>query len=694
MVSSCDSQVTLQLAELEPKLKYLKRQMGRLAQREQWEQEYKGIAQQYYNHQWNVQQKRLDSLKTQEQELKQQITGVQETLGALQLSFSTLEHSSSETNRRSQEWELSRSLNDLYRQQRETLSQISLIEGRLELALEKQGQAHISWITRRIEDIQVLQQELVRQKEAIASQQASLQEEINLLTAQKDTMSALRKEKEAALSPLSTDKVLMETIHDLEALTASRTVLAQESETLERLTQFIQSLYEKIDVMAGRFASLKSAPTHNESIRVELHTLDKEYSVIVSSLEQSRVQFQVAHERLESITTQEITAQREAEKLQGELLYYGSDDKKERDQTLNNEKEKAQSSLAQINKNITDLETQIADVRAHENVSRTQVFTLQKEIQSVQEKLRDVEHRFSLNQVECAKYNAHRDDLLEKLCEDLSVLPDTRLELREQIESVSSVLGFDSNYELPQGSEHERMMYQLKNKLASIGLIDQEEVSEYEEVKNTMDFLQTQLDDLFKARTSLEGAIVELDTLIKTQFESSMKHINRSFNEYFQEVFRGGTATLILHKETPSVEAENETLPEGDEEEKKSYQDEIAGVEIQATPPGKKLQSISFLSGGEKALTSIALICAIMAHNPSPFVVLDEVDAALDESNAHRFSYILTQLSHKTQFIVVTHNRVTMHIAQRLYGVTMGGDGVSSVVSLDIDGVTDILNKR
>jgi chromosome segregation protein len=111
----------------------------------------------------------------------------------------------------------------------------------------------------------------------------------------------------------------------------------------------------------------------------------------------------------------------------------------------------------------------------------------------------------------------------------------------------------------------------------------------------------------------------------------------------------------------------------------------LAGIEIQATPPGKKIKSISMLSGGERALTAIALICAIINSNPSPFVILDEVDAALDEANSERLAKILDELSHKTQFIVITHNRASMRRANILYGVTMGDDGVSKLLSIKLE---------
>jgi chromosome segregation protein len=158
-------------------------------------------------------------------------------------------------------------------------------------------------------------------------------------------------------------------------------------------------------------------------------------------------------------------------------------------------------------------------------------------------------------------------------------------------------------------------------------------------------------------------------------------------------LFVGGKAQLILDiKEVPlnkKVNGDNEEIGEDVEEEevktKKQY-----GIEIMATPPGKKLSGINMLSGGEKALTSIALICAIIANNPSPFVVLDEVDAALDEANSIRLAEILGELSDKTQFIAITHNRATMHQAKIIYGITMGDDGISNLLSMNFDEADEI----
>lgn len=211
-----------------------------------------------------------------------------------------------------------------------------------------------------------------------------------------------------------------------------------------------------------------------------------------------------------------------------------------------------------------------------------------------------------------------------------------------------------------------------------------------------------------KAIHSLERIIKELDLTIREKFDKEFKVISIKFEEYFKVLFNGGSAKIVKIMEGDSELEEDgeEAVNKGENIKVNSTSDNVnknnvilkkirflkkhnatglAGIEIQATPPGKKIRSISMLSGGERALTAIALICAIISANPSPFVVLDEVDAALDEANSERLSKILDNLSHKTQFIIITHNRATMRRANILYGVTMKEDGVSRLLSIKLE---------
>jgi len=221
----------------------------------------------------------------------------------------------------------------------------------------------------------------------------------------------------------------------------------------------------------------------------------------------------------------------------------------------------------------------------------------------------------------------------------------------------------------------------LRSQLEWIGGIDPETLKEYEETKQRFEELAVQTEDLKQAMTSLETVIAELDKTIKDRAETSFQLLDREFNNYFKKLFGGGEAKLL------EIAPELEVDEDGNEIEQ-DLDGRAVGIDILATPPGKRLKSVTLLSGGERALISIALICAIMATNPSPFVVLDEVDAALDESNSRKFADIVDGLADRTQFVVVTHNRATMNQAHVLYGVTMGDEGVSKLLSVKLEEVS------
>ena len=232
----------------------------------------------------------------------------------------------------------------------------------------------------------------------------------------------------------------------------------------------------------------------------------------------------------------------------------------------------------------------------------------------------------------------------------------------------------------------------LKRQLELIGGIDPEAVKDYQETSQRYNFLNEQSQDLKKTLAQLEKAVDDLQITIKKHFDQSFNQINIQFDKYFKLLFGGGKAELIKLFESaqsaPGGPSGEESARGGDEAMtiKTANNKEVAlvGVDIQATPPGKKIKNMNMLSGGERAMTSIALICAIIASNPSPFVILDEVDASLDEANSIKFAEILDKLSEKSQFIVITHNRYSMQKAKALYGVTMTGDGVSQLLSVKL----------
>jgi chromosome segregation protein len=248
--------------------------------------------------------------------------------------------------------------------------------------------------------------------------------------------------------------------------------------------------------------------------------------------------------------------------------------------------------------------------------------------------------------------------------------------------------------ELP---EAERRILRLRGELLAIGEIDEAVVKEATEAEERHAFLTRELEDLTVAVRDLKNLIRELDHRIHEDFKSAFRSINDEFNNYFRLMFGGGKAKLKLvtpkSKEDIAVAeviaagadaAGEEAVPESEEHEEDPELQ--AGIEVDLSLPRKRITSLEMLSGGEKSLVSIAALFALIAVSPPPFLVLDEVDAPLDEQNARRFAELVKSFAEKSQFVIVTHNRATMEAADVLYGVTMGDDGVSKVLSLKLEG--------
>ena len=203
----------------------------------------------------------------------------------------------------------------------------------------------------------------------------------------------------------------------------------------------------------------------------------------------------------------------------------------------------------------------------------------------------------------------------------------------------------------------------LKDQIKKLGDVNVNAIEDFKNLMERYQFLKTQHDDLVEAEKTLEGIIVELDSAMRKQFQEKFAEIGREFDKVFKELFGGGKGTLELMDQEDILEA---------------------GIRIIAQPPGKKLQNMMQLSGGAKALSAIALLFAIQNLKPSPFCLLDEIEAALDENNVARFAKYLHKLTKSTQFIVITHRRGTMEKADRLYGITMQEKGVSTLVSVNL----------
>ena len=244
--------------------------------------------------------------------------------------------------------------------------------------------------------------------------------------------------------------------------------------------------------------------------------------------------------------------------------------------------------------------------------------------------------------------------------------------------------------ELP---EIEQRIFRLRGDLASIGDVDAALVKEASDTETRYQFLKTESEDLEKAVVDLARLMRDLSEKIRTEFDASLYKINDAFNEFFGVMFGGGSAKLkVMALDLPEVEniSEEERGTEKDKPEQEEEVDERisemdGGIAIEVKLPRKKTTSLDMLSGGERSLVGIATLFAMISVSPPPFLVLDEIDAALDERNARRFADMVKDFSKRTQFIIVTHNRTTMEAAEILYGVTLAEDGTSKIVSIKLE---------
>ncbi len=268
-------------------------------------------------------------------------------------------------------------------------------------------------------------------------------------------------------------------------------------------------------------------------------------------------------------------------------------------------------------------------------------------------------------------------------------------EVREAIALGISVTGWDDGA-IPQGAlmaedrpaqeKRRRELERLKIKIEEAGVGNGEAVArEFKQTKEREEFLARELVDLEESALKLKDIIVDLERTIDERFSAGLKQINAALGGFFTKLFGGGHAKLFIEEPRRARKGTDDVVDDGGEEEFEGEDELHAGLSIDVSLPRKKIRGLEALSGGERALTSIALIFSMTQVNPPPFLILDETDAALDEANSRRYADMIRELGTKSQLIVITHNRATMSAAGELYGVTMGQDGVSKLLSVKLE---------
>ena len=440
---------------------------------------------------------------------------------------------------------------------------------------------------------------------------------------------------------------------------------------------------EKAEEIRGGYEQINR---DKEQIRRQMLEIRQDHEQITRELESSRQDEQELESFIEEKQAELDQWKEEETKLTRELeeirLQASSLDQKNRfdqenlnrlnseTQTLENEQKSIYESLAHSSEEmeqkkltIQELKTEAANSGIQAQEAKLQLEKWQKEKEERNgkhkeffEKRDQLSGQIGLLDKECFRLKSQMDKLEESreerisyMWEEYEITPNNALSYRKE--------------ELTDLPEMKKQVAQIKEEIRRLGSVNINAIEDYKDLLERHTFLSGQYNDLITAEKTLEQIIQELDEGMRKQFTEKFAEIQREFDKAFKELFGGGKGTLELDEEADILEA---------------------GIRITSQPPGKKLQNMMQLSGGEKALTAIALLFAIQNLKPSPFCLLDEIEAALDDSNVGRFAGYLQKLTKNTQFIIITHRRGTMNAADRLYGITMQEKGVSTLVSVDL----------
>jgi chromosome segregation protein len=392
---------------------------------------------------------------------------------------------------------------------------------------------------------------------------------------------------------------------------------------------------------------------------------EAEAAEATGKLTKLRHDFQVFQERVvarreELATMSERLASAEAVewRLSDELVQAGQRAASLRQQhgALLQEKAELEAACEQLAKQVGDLrnekerlQAQKAGLEQEWQEARSRTGKIDEELRGKRLSLDDLRAERSQRQIERARNDADRDYLRQTCVSELNAQPEELIAQESELLVGENLVAAETSYN------------EMKARAEAMGPVNMMALDEYRECEQREEFLRRERDDLVQSIENTQLTINELDQVSRQKFEEAFNFINAHFAIAFQSLFGGGTGEMRLGEPDSSGEA---------------------GIDIAAQPPGKRLQNILLLSGGEKALTALALLIAVFRFRPSPFCILDEVDAPLDEANVGRFNRMLSDMCGQTQFIVVTHNRKTMEMGSVLYGVTMQEPGVSKLVSV------------
>ena len=495
-------------------------------------------------------------------------------------------------------------------------------------------QKEIKVLNKKLENIQKEKEDYLSDIEDVLEEASSLEQnmqEIDITYAtEKQKMVSIEENVERLENRLARLKQEQESI--INKKQELNSIKEEAKEQIEKLSKENEELNKVIE----EFANLnKDNQKYIDDLNFDITNL----KISVSSFEESEMSIKEMTERIEEdIKNNEESIRNKQEQL--------SNIKNDNEQLMNNINE-LKNKITQIKEDVENSGNKVEKLKEERIKSNEKLEKTEKEIESLFKTIEGLKEQLVKIDVKKTKTAQDIEDIINKMWEEYELTPNSC-----------------ENYEKPANvAQTQKRVKEIREEIKKLGSINVDSIEEYKQLKERYDFMCEQRLDLEDAIAKLKKIINEMTQVMKEQFSEKFKIINKNFNEVFKELFGGGKAELILTDEQNILEC---------------------GIEIQAQPTGKKLQNMSLLSGGERALTAIALLFAILKINPSPFCVLDEIEAALDDVNVFRYADYLKKFTKETQFLVITHRKGTMEAADTVYGVTMEENGISKLLSMKL----------
>lgn len=685
-------EVEIQMAEIEPRLRSLTRQKKRLEERAEVEKTLRELQRIHFTNIYNELKNSIDSLNAKKRNKENEINAGRTE--AEKLSFGLEEFEKAAT-RGTAYGELNDQYQRFFRERANILGELEIIRAKKTLGKSQAGGINLISLEeqrRKINNsLAALENETASNKNILGQSDKNLEDlKINLAEIQKQKQSL---QADLSHSDKNSEHRL---IADWDKIYKRIADFLHGLETADSLEKF-EDLREEVHILRSDLIKFHQSwrvrpAAQNSSDPSKLVRIFEQESALLKQIADIEAAARFAKESAERLKGQAAALNAELERIEKTIRAAHGNDKGQQDSLFAKEEEELLAKQEKLDRDIKRLEAQLSEFQHKETEERRKLIDLEKTFREAQNKLRNLEQELSAINIDLTREQTRFEELERTIAAEL---PE---DLAQKIRSEKLA---EQDLAQMQNPEFLQNLNRAKHHLELIGGIDENVISEHDSTAERFEFLSGQTADLQKSLADLENLIRDLDETIHKEFSKNFRVINEHFEHYFKILFRGGKAKLILEER---VEEAPDELDEVEDEEpasakamagkRKTIEDRIAGIDIRANPPGKKISSINMLSGGERSLTAIALICAIISANPSPFVVLDEVDAALDEANTHRFAGIIEELSHKTQFIVITHNRATMEKSQMLYGVTMGQDGISKILSIKLEEAEGIVKKQ